>query len=220
VSAPDVTTLGEESTASALYGWSAVVCNAAKPVALDYTAKGSPEGRRNFLVGNVDVGLTSMPASPDEKRTATRDFTYAPIDVTGVVVAFNVTDTVTKQKITDMNLTPRLVAMLLAGQQFGGGPGTALFTDHEFVALNPGHNWPINTQPPMLRAERNADAYVLTNWTAKRRRRPSIRSGRASCTRPICSSRATPTCRASTTPAPGRSSTRAACSTSRGQATA
>jgi ABC-type phosphate transport system substrate-binding protein len=164
VPTPDVTTVGEESTARALYNWSGRVCTDAKPLALDYTAKGSPEGRRNYLLGNADVGLTSTAATPDEKRMATRDFAYAPIDVTGVVVAFNVTDSVTHQKIADMNLTPRLVAMLVAGQQYGGGPGTALFTDQEFVALNPGHNWPINTQPPELRSERNADAYVLTNW--------------------------------------------------------
>jgi hypothetical protein len=163
VSTPDVTTLGEESAAGALYSWSAMVCNGTKALALDYTAKGSPEGRRNFLAGNVDVGLTSTPAGADEKKLAARDFAYAPIDLTGVAVAFNVTDAVTAQKITDMNLTPRLVAILLAGSQFGG-PGKALFQDAEFKALNPGHNWPINTQPPMLRAERNADTYVLTNW--------------------------------------------------------
>jgi ABC-type phosphate transport system substrate-binding protein len=163
VGTPDVTTLGEESAQAALYSWSAQVCNGQKPLALDYTAKGSPEGRRNFLDGNVDVGLSSMPVQPDEKALATRDVAYAPIDLTGVVVAFNVTDTVTNQKITDMNLTPRLVAMLIAAPQFGG-PGKALFQDPEFLSLNPGHNWPINTQPPGLRAERNADTYVLTNW--------------------------------------------------------
>ncbi len=163
VGTPDVATLGEESAAPALYGWSASVCTGAKPLALDYTAKGSPEGRRNFLVGNVDVGISSMPATPEEKHAAVRDLAYAPIDLSAVVVAFNVTDAVTKQRITDMNLTPRLVAILLAAPQFGG-PGKALFQDPEFVALNPGHNWPQNTQPPALRAERNADAYVLTNW--------------------------------------------------------
>lgn len=163
VGTPDVTTLGEESTAAALYSWSAMVCNGAKPLALDYTAKGSPEGRRNFLEGNVDVGLSSMPVAADEKAVSTRDVAYAPVDLTGVVVAFNVTDAVTKQRITDINLTPRLVAMLIAAPQFGG-PGKALFADPEFVALNPGHTWPINTEPPGLRAERNADTYVLTNW--------------------------------------------------------
>jgi hypothetical protein len=62
-----------------------------------------------------------------------------------------------------MTLTPRLVAMLLAGME-SGGPGTHLFQDPEFLALNPGHTWPPNTQPPLLRAEQNADAYLLTRW--------------------------------------------------------
>ena len=77
-----------------------------------------------------------MPADP-ATEPSDRACTYAPIDVTGVVVAFNVTDTQTDQRITDMTLTPRLVAMLLAGTQ-SGGPGTHLFQDPEFVALNPG----------------------------------------------------------------------------------
>ncbi|MDQ6696643.1 MAG: hypothetical protein M3Z46_04200, partial [Actinomycetota bacterium] len=164
VSTPDVTTAGEGSASHALYAWAARVCSGGDPLSLDYTESSSPEGRANFLKGLIDVGLTSTAPTTDEIASGTtRAFAVAPIDMTGVVVAFNVSDTVTHERIMDMNLTPRLVAIMLAGGQFGG-PEQSLFTDPEFVALNPGHHWPTHVEPPLLRSERNADAYVLTNW--------------------------------------------------------
>ena len=164
VATPDVTTAGEGSASHALYSWSARVCSGAKPLALDYTESSSPEGRDNFLKGLTDVGLTSTAPTADEIAAGTkRKFTTAPIDLTGVVVAFNVSDTVTHERITDMNLTPRLVAIMIAGGQFGG-PGQSVFSDPEFLANNPGHHWPSRVEPPLMRSERNADAYFLTGW--------------------------------------------------------
>ena len=160
VGSPDVRTEGSASTSHALYTWAARICTGANALSLDYTEISSPAGRRDFLNGSVDVGLTSSPATSDELTAAPghRSYAYAPVDVTGVVVGFNVTDTATGQRITDMNLTPRLVAMLIAGS------GLHLFQDPEFAALNPGHSWPVQVQAPLLRAERNADALLLTTW--------------------------------------------------------
>jgi ABC-type phosphate transport system substrate-binding protein len=175
VAAPDVTTEGSASTAHALYTWSAQMCTGAKPLALDYTETASPAGRRDFLNGAIDVGLTSMRTTSADPPP-TRSYLYAPIDVTAVAVAYNIIDPITGQPITDMKLTPRLVAMMIAGDQFGGGPGTTLFSDPEFLQLNPDcsepgppagcHNWSsiFTSLDPLLRAEPNADAYILTNW--------------------------------------------------------
>jgi phosphate transport system substrate-binding protein len=157
---PDVRTEGSASTAHALYGWAARVCTGSKALAVDYTESSSPAGRRDFLNGSVEVGLTSTPATTAELAAAPghRSFAYAPLDVSGVTVAFNVSDTTTHQRITDMNLTPRLVAILIAGS------GIHLFQDPEFQAINPGHDWPMQVQPPLMRGERNADALLLTTW--------------------------------------------------------
>jgi ABC-type phosphate transport system substrate-binding protein len=164
VSSFDVTTSGEASFSRAMYAWRARLCTGAKALAVDYTELSSPAGRDAFVAGNVDLGLTSTRADAHELAGKHRSFTYAPLDVSAVAVVFNVTDGATSQRITEMTLTPRLVAMLIAGHQIGTGPGTHLFDDPEFLALNPGHVWPVNTQPPMLRAETNADAWILTNW--------------------------------------------------------
>lgn len=164
VSTPDVVTAGEGSAAPALYTWSARECTGSHPVSVDYTESSSPAGRDVFFKGLVDVGITSTAPTAPEVAAGTRHaFAEAPIDLTGVVVTFNVTDTDTHERITDMKLTPRLVAIMIAGGD-SSGPGRALFTDPEFVALNPGHHWPATTANPLLRAERNADAYLLTSW--------------------------------------------------------
>jgi hypothetical protein len=156
---PDVRTEGSASAAHALYTWAARVCTGAKPLNLDYTETSSVAGRRDFLNGSVDVGLTSSPATAEELGVpGHRAFAYAPLVATGVAIGFNVTDTVTHEPIQEMNLTPRLVAMLIAGA------GLHLFQDPEFVARNPGHSWPPYTQAPLLRAEQNADALLLTGW--------------------------------------------------------
>jgi periplasmic binding family protein len=164
VKTPDVAAIGEDSAATALLAWGAITCTGAKPLSLDYTNQGSPEARSNFLQGNSDVAITSMPASPDELKGTSRPFIYAPVDVTGVVIGFNATDPTTGQRITDMTLTPRLVAELIGGWQFPLGSGNNIFNDPEFLALNPGHHWPSNAEAPLLRAEPNADAFVLTTW--------------------------------------------------------
>jgi ABC-type phosphate transport system substrate-binding protein len=162
-STPDVTTEGEASTAPALYAWGGRVCTAADRLALDYTETSSNSGRRSFLADEVDVALTSLPPVASEIAEATRkDYTYAPVDVSAVVVAFNVTDPTTGQRISDLTLSPRLLAMMIAGNQ-PSGRGTHLFDDPEFLRLNPGHVWPLFSSAPLLRSELNADAWLTTN---------------------------------------------------------
>ncbi len=164
VATPDVRTEGEASAAAAMYTWSGRVCTGAEPLALDYTETSSNGGRRSFLSGEVDVALTSLPpGAPEVSSAARKDFAYAPVDVTAVAVAFNLTDPTTGQRITEMTLSPRLLAILIAGSQ-SSGRGSHLFDDPEFLALNPGRSWPLFTTAPMLRGETNADTWLVTNW--------------------------------------------------------
>ena len=167
VATPDVRTEGEASAAAAMYSWSGRVCTGAEPLALDYSETSSNGGRRTFLIGEADVALTSLPPSAAETAETSgavrKDFTYAPIDITAIAVAFNVTDPTTGQRITEMTLSPRLLAILIAGSQ-SSGRGSHLFDDPEFLTLNPGKTWPLFSAAPMLRGEQNADTWVLTNW--------------------------------------------------------
>ena len=66
-----------------------------------------------------------------------------PLDLTAVVIAYNITDRNTKKPITDLTLTPRLVARLISDSDL-----TTFFHDPEFLKLNPGHTWPLQAAAP------------------------------------------------------------------------
>src|SRR5262249_2871487 len=86
---------------------------------------------------------------------------YAPLDVSAVVFAYNITDPDTEQRVDDLVLSPRLVARLISNTDL-----TTFFQDPEFVKLNPNHkDWPsLGVAQPLLRAERTADAWFVTSW--------------------------------------------------------
>ena len=75
------------------------------------------------------------------------DVVYAPVSVTGLVVAFQVDDA-NGRPVTSMKLNARLVAKLVtASYRSGADPAVIknpfnIFRDPEFLALNPGVDWP------------------------------------------------------------------------------
>ena len=160
----DVRAEGEASGAPVFSDWAARLCKGAQPLVLDYTETSSESGRSDVLHGLVDIGVTSLPASSAEVAAAPKHpaFSYAPIDLTAVAVVYNMNDPTTNQPITDLTLSPRLLAQVIADTNLSG-----LFTDPEFVALNAHHTWPVNgVSPPLVRAERNADTLITTGWLA------------------------------------------------------
>jgi ABC-type phosphate transport system substrate-binding protein len=153
---------GEPSTAPLLYRLAGQECTAANPSRLDVTETSSTEGRDAVLEQQVDVGITSVAATTDElgRHPEVQRVRYAPVDLTGVVVAFNMRNPVTGARITSMNLSPRLVARLISATRLDD-----FFGDPEFRALNPGLRFPsAGVTYPHLRAESNADTSLVTGW--------------------------------------------------------
>jgi hypothetical protein len=176
---PSVTTVGSPMLQRAVMSWQPAVCQGSSAVGIDYTGLGEPEGRATFMQGRADIALTTLPQAP--ASTEAHAFSYAPLAVSGITVAFHVDDSVTGQPIPDMKLTPRLVAKLLTesyggtgyvapGQPVGSGnPATAgnpysLWRDPEFLALNPGHNWPVTWTNPLVVAGNTDLVWELTRW--------------------------------------------------------
>ena len=158
----DIRAEGEASSSQAFYRWIAGLCTADPRLIVDYTETSSVSGREDFLAGQVDVGVTSTPATPSELAAPGPAFTYAPVDLTAVTVVYNMSDLVTGRRITDLTLSPRLLTRLITDTQL-----LDFFNDPEFRALNPGHNWPdLGLTVPLIRAERNADTYIATSWMA------------------------------------------------------
>jgi hypothetical protein len=149
----------ESSAAAAFYQWAADVCSGQGAFTLDVTNTSSNAAREQFFAGNVDVGVSSLPPQPAEVPAAAPAYSVTPVDLTAIVVAYNIADPVTQQKITDVTLSPRLLARLLSDTDI-----LTFFDDPEFRKLNPHHHFPLTAADPGVRAEANADTWIVTNW--------------------------------------------------------
>lgn len=167
----DVRSEGEASAAQLMYYWAANLCTANPKLILDYTETSSVSGREDFLNGLVDMAATSMPPTAAELAAAPKhpSYTYAPIDVGADVLAYNMIDPTTGKRITDLTLSPRLVARIISDSNLVGPQSdkTSFFGDKELNQLNQNHHWPTGgIAPPLLRGERSADTYFATDWIA------------------------------------------------------
>jgi ABC-type phosphate transport system substrate-binding protein len=187
---PSISLNGSPALERAVMSWQPVICQESGGTALNYTAIGEQAGRTQFMSGTADVGLTADPVT----GISTRRFRYAPLAVNGISFAFHVDDATTGQPITSMTLTPRLVAKMLTesygqngyvakGQPVANGnPATvgnpySLFTDPEFLALNPGHSWPSTGTNPLIVSGNQDMIYELTRWLAADRATKTWLSG-------------------------------------------
>lgn len=182
----DVRAEGEASAAQAMYAWAANLCTADPKLILDYTELSSISGRQDFLNRLIDVGVTSIPPTSGElARFPTHPaFTYAPLDVSADVVAYNIVDPTNGKRVTDLTLSPRLLARVISDTTLPGSESdsTSFWADPELQALNPGHHWPsYGLSPPLLRAEQNADTYLTTDWIAHDAHAQAFLHGTDSC---------------------------------------
>jgi hypothetical protein len=153
-----------------LAAWRGKTCTLAKnPVTLDYTAIGEEETRGDVASSTTDLGLVIDPLTAD--AAADRGVVYAPVSVTGLVVAFQVDDA-NGRPVTTMHLNARLVAKLItASYRTGGDAATAnnpvnIFRDPEFLKLNPGVSWPGGApgNHPLLLGDPSDSTQALTRW--------------------------------------------------------
>lgn len=160
----DVRIDGSATSAGLFYSWAARICQGQDAVVLDYTETSSTTGRENFLAGLVDIGVTAVPASAEElsHHPDHRDFSYAPVTASALVVAYNLTDPFTGQRVDNLVLSPRLVARLVTNTSI-----ETFVRDRELLNLNPNVRFPTNgVSRVLVRAERSAAASILTSWFA------------------------------------------------------
>ncbi|MFG2821219.1 hypothetical protein ACGFX4_17550 [Kitasatospora sp. NPDC048365] len=150
-------TAGTELAAEMIWRWQPTLCGTAGG-AFSYTQV-TDDLARNRLVRNGDSGLVLVgEALPKAEQVEDRTPVYAPLAVSGLVIAFDIesqsysrTPPATRlkdgQRITDVSLTPRLAAKLLTqSYRFSVNPGDPdvpannpldLTSDPEFTDLNP-----------------------------------------------------------------------------------
>ena len=158
----DVRVDGSATAAGLFYSWAAQICQGDSSVVLDYTETSSTTGRENFLAGLIDFGVTALPATEEElsHHPEHRDYSYAPIAASAVVVAYNLTDPFTGLRVENLVVSPRLVARLVTNSSV-----ETIVRDRELLNINPTVRFPTNgINPILVRAERNAATTILTSW--------------------------------------------------------
>ena len=158
----DVRVDGSATSAGLFYAWAAQICQGDSSVVLDYTETSSTTGRENFLAGLIDFGVTALPATEEElsHHPDRREYSYAPVAASAVVVAYNLTDPFTGLRIENLVVSPRIVARLVTNTSV-----ETLVRDRELLNINPTVRFPTNGLNRILvRAERNAATTILTSW--------------------------------------------------------
>ena len=158
----DVRVDGSATSASLFYSWAARICQGDSSVVLDYTETSSTTGRENFLSGLIDFGVTALPATEEElsHHPDHREYSYAPVAASAVVVAYNLTDPFTGLRVENLVVSPRLVARLVTNSSV-----ETFVRDRELLNINPTVRFPTNgVNPILVRAERNAATTILTSW--------------------------------------------------------
>jgi hypothetical protein len=163
---------GSPVLAGAMASWRGRTCTlASHAVTLDYTAIGEPQTRGDVASSTSNVGLVIDPLPrPDAKGAG---IVYAPVSVTGLVVAFQVDDADGKP-VTDLKLNARLVAKLVtASYRSGGNPAVInnpvnIFRDPEFKELNPDVTFPGGApgNHPLILGDISDTTSALTRWLA------------------------------------------------------
>lgn len=160
----DVRADGSATSATLFYDWAARLCNGDNAVVVDYTENSSTTGRENFLNGLTDFAVSGLPATEEElmAHPEHREFSYIPLVASATVIAYNFTDPFTGQPLDNVVLSPRLVARIVTNTSL-----ETFFQDRELLRLNPGVRFPTSVLArPNIRAERNADTRIVTNWFA------------------------------------------------------
>jgi len=158
----DVRVDGSATSAGLFYAWAARICQGESSVVLDYTETSSTTGRENFLAGLIDFGVTALPATEEElsHHSDHREFSYAPVAASAVVVAYNLTDPFTGLRVENLVVSPRLVARLVTNSSV-----ESFVRDRELLNINRTVGFPTNgINPILVRAERNAATTILTSW--------------------------------------------------------
>jgi hypothetical protein len=161
---------GSPMAADLLATWRGRTCTlSSHAVNLDYTSIGEPQTRGDVASGITDAGLVIDPLDADAAANA--GVVYAPVSVTGLVVAFQIDDA-HGRPVTTLKLNARLVAKLItASYRSGADPAVInnppnIFHDPEFLSLNPGVDWPGGApgNHVLLLGDLSDTTEALTRW--------------------------------------------------------
>jgi phosphate transport system substrate-binding protein len=162
-----VTGSGSSAAFRAMTKWETAECVDPTNLAVNYTLGSSVDGQTNFISGLSDFGVSGIPFNDDQLsqlKDAKKTFAYAPLSTSGTVLAYQIYQQDPKSfsagaQITDLKLTPDLVAKVFTGQIINW------HQDQEINDLNPSHKGLFPPQVTSLyRAASSASTWNLTSW--------------------------------------------------------
>jgi len=156
---------GSDEANQAIYNWTLQMCEPPVQQQVGYISQNSIDGRENFIHGLADFAVTSTPFTSDEKKelsTAKQTYAYAPVTASALVLAYKVFDfdavhVERGPQVTDLKLTPALVAQIFTGQLVNWQQSAAM------NALNPGHHFPAS-EFPFVRGDHSSENLLFTSW--------------------------------------------------------
>lgn len=163
---------GSPVAARLLASWRGRTCTLDKgAVRVDYTAIGEPQTRTDVAEAGCDVGLVIDPLNAE--AAADQAVVYAPVAASSLVVAYQIDDA-EGRPVRDLKFNARLVAKLITASYRTGANNAVtgnpynLFHDPEFLALNPGVDWPDGSpgNHPLLLGDISDTTVALTRWIA------------------------------------------------------
>jgi hypothetical protein len=182
--------IGSPMLLRAMNQWRAGLCTTANPMAFTFNAAiTEPAAVADLPTGFGDIALTTRPGPGH--ISGKKSYTYAPIAISSVAVAYWVDNPVTGQPVRNLKLNPRLLAKLLTQSynfaNIGCGNGRpppkkigcdnavdrnpfSLFDDPEFKRLNPKVQEPIGFgstyQIPTVESGHSDMTFEVTRWIA------------------------------------------------------
>ena len=183
------TAMGSPMLLRAMNEWRAGLCASSNPLAITFnSAITEPEAIADLPSGLGDIALTTRPSAT--KLVSNKTYTYAPIAISSVAVAYWVDNPITGQPVRNLKLNPRVLAKLLTqsynfnneGCGHGPPPKTigcdgavdgnpfTLFADPEFKRLNPKVLTPVGFgsafQVPTVESGHSDMTFEVTRWIA------------------------------------------------------
>ncbi len=150
---------GASAVQRAMLTWSATVCREPYTQPVQYTLKNSVDGLRDFVVKLSDYAITGLPFEAEELAKLEkqgRKFAYAPLATSALVFGYRLFDRQSGEQITDLRLTPGLLAEIFTGQ-------IANWNDPRIQELNPGYKFPPQVRP-VGRADNSHATWMVTSF--------------------------------------------------------
>ena len=179
--------IGSPMLLRAMDQWRAGLCASSSPLAITFNAAMTePEAIADLPSGLGDIALTTRPSAT--KLATTKSYTYAPVAVSAVAIAYWIDNPVTGNPVRSLKLDPRLVAKLVTqsynfeNEGCGHGPPPKkagcdnavdgnpfnLFDDPEFKRLNPTVKAPAGNgaafQVPTVESGHSDMTWEITRW--------------------------------------------------------